>query len=176
MLNRLLHEGKNGGKFQRLADADSEETREATVEKFRHAICVLCKDDSRDELIAKFALQFHRLNLANLALEIALGGSFNSTEFTVDSMLEELRTMKEFLRQRAIAGGASRSSKLKALEEATIKMYTEGQWDSVPLAAQEITPKIVALSKKNGPNLLPTTTKPIEWIRAYKKTIKSNPS
>ena len=67
----------------------------------------------------------------------------------------------------ARTGGAGRSAKLKVLEAETIRLYEAGKWDSTPLAAQEIAPLIVAFSAKEGPRLMPSTTKPLEWIRAY---------
>lgn len=67
----------------------------------------------------------------------------------------------------ARTGGAGRSAKLKVLEAETIRLYEAGKWDSVPLAAQAITPAVVEFSKKNGPKLLPSTAKPIEWIRDH---------
>lgn len=73
----------------------------------------------------------------------------------------------------ARSGGAGKSAKLDALRAETIRLYSAGKWNSVPLAAQDITPEIVALSIKNGPQLAPTTTKPLEWIRAHKKTLKN---
>lgn len=77
-------------------------------------------------------------------------------------------------RARLIAaeGGEARAKKYKALEEETIRLYLAGTWKSVPSAAHEITPKIVALSKNGNGDLLPTTTKPLEWIRAYKRRNK----
>lgn len=86
----------------------------------------------------------------------------------------------------AKAGGDGRAAKLKDLEKETIKLYqamledrdsvcnpdSAGKRTSIPLVAQKITPLIVDLSKRNGVNLLPTTTKPLAWIRAYVKSQK----
>jgi len=69
-------------------------------------------------------------------------------------------------------GGDARSSKFQLLQSETIKLYKMGTWKSVPIAAQEITPKIVALSKDSNGDLLPSTTKPLEWIREHKKLTK----
>jgi hypothetical protein len=80
---------------------------------------------------------------------------------------------KVIAKKVAASGGAGKSAKLEALKAETISKYKAGKWDSVPLAAQAIAPEIVELSKKNGPALLPTTTKPLEWIRAYRKTLKT---
>jgi hypothetical protein len=78
-------------------------------------------------------------------------------------------------KKRAALGGSGRARHFKPLEDETIRLYLEKAWKSVPEAAMEITPKIVAMSKGNG-DLAPTTTKPLEWIRAYKKSLKSSPS
>lgn len=67
----------------------------------------------------------------------------------------------------ARSGGAGRAAKLKVLEAETIRLYKAGKWDSTPLAAQAIAPAIIALSAKEGPKLTASTTKPLEWIRAY---------
>lgn len=76
----------------------------------------------------------------------------------------------------AEAGGNGRALKFKSLQAATIELYKAGNWPSIPLAALEITPKIIALSKKGNGELVPTTTKPIQWIRAYVKSQKGSPS
>lgn len=72
----------------------------------------------------------------------------------------------------AKSGGDGRSAKYKALEAETIRLYVAGEWASTPAAAQEITPKIVALSKKGAGDLAPTTQKPLEWIRAHVRSQK----
>ena len=58
---------------------------------------------------------------------------------------------------------------MKKLEEETIRLYKSGSWRSAPLAAQEITPKVVEHSKGGRGELMQSTTKPLEWIRAYVK-------
>jgi hypothetical protein len=76
--------------------------------------------------------------------------------------------------QRAANAGKGRAAKFKLLEDETIRLYKEGikRWPTgkshVPTAALEITPKIVAFSKGIC-DLFPTTTKPLEWIRAHVK-------
>ncbi|HEY0489314.1 MAG TPA: hypothetical protein VGD30_07380 [Telluria sp.] len=77
-------------------------------------------------------------------------------------------------RARAIStkGGEGRAAKFKRLEDETIRLYLAKKWTSVPDAALEITPIIVAMSKKGNGDLANTTTKPLEWIRAYKKAKK----
>lgn len=76
----------------------------------------------------------------------------------------------------ARAGGEGRAAKFASLKAETIKLFNEGSWKSLPDAALEITPKIVAYSKPNNGNLLPTTTKPLEWLREYAKAEKSKSS
>lgn len=82
------------------------------------------------------------------------------------------------LRARTIAttGGAGRAAKFRPLEEETIRLYLAKEWKSVPDAALEITPIIVAMSKRGNGDLVDATTKPLEWIRAYNRAKKSNPS
>jgi hypothetical protein len=82
------------------------------------------------------------------------------------------------LRARKIAttGGAGRAAKFKPLEDETIRLYLAKEWKSVPDAALEITPIIVAMSKRGNGDLVDATTKPLEWIRAYNRAKKSNPS
>ena len=72
----------------------------------------------------------------------------------------------------AKSGGDARSEKYKPLREETIRLFENGTWASVPLAAMDITPNIVALSKNGNGHLGPTTTKPLEWIREHKKLKK----
>lgn len=76
----------------------------------------------------------------------------------------------------AKAGGQGRAAKFASLKAETIRLFNEGSWKSVPTAALAITPKIVAHSKPNNGNLLPTTTKPLEWLREHVKAEKSKPS
>ena len=90
----------------------------------------------------------------------------------------------------AKSGGDGRAEKLKVLENETIRLYkiklehreSKGSPNmtrkrtSIPLDAQEITPLIVKLSTKNGVNLLPTTTRPLAWLRAFVKSQKSSAS
>ena len=73
----------------------------------------------------------------------------------------------------ASKGGNGRATKYDQLKKETIRLYELGEWKSVPLAAHEITPKIVALSKNGNGDLFSTTTKPLEWIREYRKSLKN---
>jgi hypothetical protein len=77
-------------------------------------------------------------------------------------------------RARSIAskGGQGRAAKLDRLEAETIRLYTTGTWKSVPEAALAITPIIVEMSKDGKGDLFASTTKPLEWIRAYNKAQK----
>jgi hypothetical protein len=76
----------------------------------------------------------------------------------------------------AKAGGDGKAAKYKALEAETLRRYSAQDWPSVPAAALEITPHIVAMSKNGLGDLMPSTTKPLEWIRAYKRAQKNKPS
>jgi hypothetical protein len=76
--------------------------------------------------------------------------------------------------KRAASGGEGRARKFKHLKDETIRLFLSQEWKSAPIAAQSITPQIVALSKNGRGDLLPSTTKPLEWIRAHKKMQKSN--
>jgi hypothetical protein len=76
----------------------------------------------------------------------------------------------------AKTGGDARSALFKALEVETIRLYKLGKWMSLPLAALEITPKIVAFSRHGKGDLAETTNKPLEWLRKYVKSEKSKPS
>lgn len=76
----------------------------------------------------------------------------------------------------AKTGGDARSALFKALENETIRLYKSGNWTSLPSAALEITPKIVALSKNGNGDLVETTNKPLQWLRKYAKSQRSKPS
>lgn len=69
-------------------------------------------------------------------------------------------------------GGLGKKPKLDRLEAETIRLYELGKWGSAPKAALEITPQIVKISTGGNGDLLPSTTKPLEWIRAYEKRKK----
>lgn len=72
----------------------------------------------------------------------------------------------------AKTGGDARAGAFDKLEQETIRLYREGNWRSVPEAALEITPKIVKMSRNGNGDLAPTTTKPLAWIRAFKRQKK----
>jgi hypothetical protein len=73
----------------------------------------------------------------------------------------------------AASGGAAKAAKFDVLRKETIRLYKAGTWnDGVPAAAEEIKPQIVEFSKKHGPQLKPGTNKPLQWIRAYNKSLK----
>jgi hypothetical protein len=110
-----------------------------------------------------------------------LRASMELDEFVIDCHVEEARLLDLIIGyldrkpvELAKAGGAGRSAKFKILETETVRLYELGNWKSIPIAAQEITPRIVALSKDSNGDLLPSTTKPLEWIRAFRKSQKSN--
>lgn len=94
----------------------------------------------------------------------------------VDSFYAHQHDKKMTAKKVAASGGAGRSVKLEALKSETIRLYEEGSWATLPLAAADIRPKIIELSKKNGPVLSATTNKPLEWLRAHKKSKKSGGS
>lgn len=79
---------------------------------------------------------------------------------------------KQVAKKVAASGGAARAAKLKVLENKTIELYKAGTWKSAPVAAAAIRPEIVKLSRENGTVLAETSNKPLEWIRAYNKSIK----
>lgn len=172
LLSRLIKQAKMsgvGGKYEALADAASDSKRKEGIERCRKVAQAICENNSRDELISKIAISLYRLELANLALEGALGGDFQSETFLTDTMLQEFYQIKIREILRAKTGGKIRAEKFKALESATIKLYQAGKWASAPLAAQEIAPQIVALSSGGNGDLLLSTTRPLQWIRTYLK-------
>ena len=110
-------------------------------------------------------------------LRIQLKQSIHSYEQNFDSKVSEKISLKAA--KLAKSGGDGRASKFKPLEAETIRLFNAGSltpnpWTTSPEAALEITPKIVAMSRDNKGNLSPSTTKPLEWIRSYIKSQKSN--
>lgn len=113
--------------------------------------------------------------------EKALMSKVGISQIMVQHLLQKPRDV-------AKSGGMGRAAKLKVVEEETIRLYKArieqrnsrttppkgGKREGVPQIAHEITPLIVEFSRQNGTNLLSTTIKPLEWIRAYVKTAKSN--
>jgi hypothetical protein len=83
-----------------------------------------------------------------------------------DTMIDHFEKKPKKLAQ---SGGEGRAAKFAILEEKTIMLYEAGidDWDSIPDAATKITPEIVALSKNGNGDLLPSTIKPLQWIRKY---------
>ena len=77
---------------------------------------------------------------------------------------------KESAKETASKGGKGRAAKIELCEKETIRLYLAGKWKSAPEASQTITPQILEFSKKVGASLAPTTTKPLEWIRKYRKS------
>jgi hypothetical protein len=138
------------------------------------------------------ALSINRVMQAALCIDTDIGKAldflsdamaakflFTQGEMHIESFyaLEDKRKIITSLEQRpskiAKNAGDARGAKFKLLEDETIRLYKAGKWDSVPLAAEEITPKIVTMSKKGRGDLRPSTTKPLEWIRAYNKKKKA---
>ena len=83
---------------------------------------------------------------------------------------------KSRIRVKSASGGEGRAAKFRLLEAETIRMFEAGSWRTAPAAAVDITPVIVELSKKGNGNLLPSTTKPLAWIRAHIKKQKTSGS
>lgn len=79
---------------------------------------------------------------------------------------------KNQAKHTARLGGLGKAAKLKALQDATIALYEAGTWPSVPLAAIDITPVVVEMSKNGNGDLAPTTNKPLQWIREYNNAKK----
>lgn len=87
----------------------------------------------------------------------------------VSTLLFEQHEIEKY---QAKKGGDARANLFDKLEEETIRLYVEGNWKSAPEAALEITPLIVQMLKNGNGDLAPTTTKPLAWIRAYKRQEK----
>tara|TARA_R110001599_G_scaffold159052_2_gene346201 strand:- start:11041 stop:11517 length:477 start_codon:yes stop_codon:yes gene_type:complete len=83
---------------------------------------------------------------------------------------------KQKAKKLATKAGKGRALKYESCEKETIRLYLAGNWKSAPDAALDITPQIVKFSKKEKADLLPSTIKPLEWIRKYNKTQKSSPN
>ena len=115
---------------------------------------------------------FTKANLNDLLVVCRLQVESERTDDATAGHHEERRKASE----KAKKGGDGKAAKYEALEAETIRLYLEGNWSSVPVASLEITPKIVALSKTLGVNLFASSTKPLEWIRAYKKAKKKEAS
>lgn len=88
---------------------------------------------------------------------------------TVEWHMDEVERFRRKSVEVARLGGSGRSAKFKKLQLETIRLFESSSWHSAPKAALEITPAIVAMSKNGNGDLSPTTTKPLEWIRAYIK-------
>jgi hypothetical protein len=80
---------------------------------------------------------------------------------------QQITSSEEKTKDDRRKGGKGRSIKLKRSEIETIRLYKLGTWDSIPLAATELTPIVVKFSKNGNGNLSPSTTKPLKWIRNY---------
>jgi hypothetical protein len=133
------------------------------------AICILLMLDFSISEIKKdgFTKEIvNRLLKANKFLVLS-----NASDERIRSAQSE-RNEKKF---RAKSGGDAKAAKFKTLEDETVRMYLSGTEKSAPAAALIITPQIVAMSKYGNGDLYPTTSKPLEWIRAYIKAQKSNP-
>jgi hypothetical protein len=125
------------------------------------------------------------LHMFDSAIEYSLNGDIGAAHqyvYRAEMLVkygEGIRAMeagdhqvKSRAKKVAKTGGEGRASKYKTLEQETIRLYLSREWDSVPSAAQEITPLIVKMSKNGAGDLLPTTTKPLQWIRAFNRARK----
>lgn len=117
----------------------------------------------------------HRCNFSNLT-KLADGCIMDTTR-GLEAELSELDSRRARPKKIAATGGKARAAKLEILQKETIRRYEaeKGKWKTLPEAADEIKPDIVALSKKEAFPLAPTTSKPLEWIRdhVYPKTSKT---
>lgn len=92
---------------------------------------------------------------------------------SIAKVVEVIESAQQYKAQEiARRGPRVRKAKMDVLEAETIRRYEQGTWKSLPAAAHEITPLIVAFSKNGNGDLLPSTTKPLEWIRAHKRAPK----
>jgi hypothetical protein len=119
------------------------------------------------------------LDFDNVRLDVARQNAERQIQF--DEIVKIRRTVlsnaflagiKKAKTTQAKKGGDGKSAKLKRLEVETIRMYEAGTWDSAPKAALEITPTIVKISRGGNGDLSPTTTKPLQWIRAFIRQTK----
>jgi len=169
-INKITEEFLSGG----MAKYDVDRVREK-IKKLRqenHCALFLEMHFAVISILLEDSIEASKRLMASMELD----------ELVTDCHVEEARLLNLIIGyldgkpvELAKSGGAGRSAKFKMLEAETIRLYELGKWKSVPIAAQEITPKIVALSKNGNGDLLPSTTKPLEWIRAFKKSQKSNP-
>lgn len=124
--------------------------------------------------LAELLKHWQKLTTANDNLRFQLKQFSHSHEQDVDSKVRERISLKAA--KLAKSGGDGKAIKFKFLETKTIELYLAGTEKNAMKAAYEIAPKIVAMSKKYGGDLVSTTTKPLEWIRAYNRASKANKS
>ncbi len=135
-------------------------------------VCVLLMIDFALSDIRKRGFQKQNMNSILMAYRYLLDAERNDAEL----MRHHLERVKSSTVARS--GGDGRAALFTILEKETIRLYEldKARWPTgrhhVPTAALEITPKIVAFSKSRG-DLLSTTTKPLEWIRAHVKRTQS---
>lgn len=168
-INKLTEEFLSGG----MANYDVDRVREK-IKKLRqenHCAIFLEMQFAVVSILLEDSIEASKKLRASMELD----------ELVINCHVEEARLLDsiiEYLDKKPVelakSGGAGRSAKFKILEAETVRLYELGNWKSVPIAAQEITPKIIALSKNGNGDLLSSTTKPLEWIRAFRKSKKSN--
>jgi hypothetical protein len=88
-----------------------------------------------------------------------------------DKIIDYYEKRDEKFREAVKKGGSVKATRMNILKEETIRLYKQGTWKNATQAAMEITPKIVQYSKGRG-DLLPSTQKPLAWIREYIKKQK----
>jgi hypothetical protein len=125
---------------------------------YEDAVGVIAKSIEADEQLAKLDSEMQGINDARMA--------------KTGKMITYLTRLPS---ERAKKGGDAKSARLRPAEAQTIKLYKLGTWKSAALAAAELTPQIVAYSRNGKGDLSPSTTKPLEWIRAYLRSQKSSP-
>jgi hypothetical protein len=125
---------------------------------YEDAVSVIGRSIEADKQLEKLDSEMHGVQDARIAI--------------AGKMISYLTCLP---RERAKKGGDAKSARLRPAETETIRLYKLGTWKSASLAAAEITPQIVAFSRNGKGDLSPSTTKPLEWIRAYVRSQKSSP-
>lgn len=152
--NKDILEGTSFAVFPEISDILEALFLDSTMQ------AAMCLPEKIDEALGLLADAASSLHMANQCL------------LQMNNYLQA----KEARSEKAKNAAEVRAEKFKSLEAETIRLYESGKWASVPLAAAEITPKIVAMSRNRNGDLLPSTTKPLEWIRAHNKKKKNSPS
>jgi hypothetical protein len=147
------------------------------VEEFRLADAELKAEKAKSSVYTQTTITYKDADISlDAIVQSAPGTFFNEKGDIAGKIYHPLEQANSYIsKKRAALGGSGRAKNFRPLQNETIRLYLEKSWRSVPDAAMAITPKIVAMSKGGNGDLAPTTTKPLEWIRAYKKGLKSGP-